>query len=270
MVNFIRFLSSKLFVINLLVAILLFVGIVYIALEYLENYTLHGETISVPDYQGKLWSDTLGQSDPNFELIISDSIYQNGAEKNLILDQNPAPLTTVKQGRKIYLTVSSSRPPTVSMPKLVDLSLRQATSLMEIYGLQIGELTYRPDPCINCILEQKFKDKNVPAGARLRKGTRIDLVVGQGFSKEKVPVPYLIGLPLKSVNYLLKDQSLNLGSISYEGEFATAEDSANAEVVDQFPKYTDEPSIYMGASINITLVPSSNTNSADSTVNSPD
>jgi len=140
---------------------------VYFILEYLEDYTLHGQAISVPDYQNQIWSDTLGQSNSDFDLIIADSVYKKGAEKNLILDQDPAPMTTVKKGRKIYVTVSSANPPSISMPKLVDLSLRQAVSLLDIYGLQIGELTYRPDNCINCILEQKINDEEITAGCRL-------------------------------------------------------------------------------------------------------
>jgi len=244
---------------------MLFAGIVYLALDYLEDYTLHGETISVPDYQGMLWSDTLGQADPNFELIISDSIYQKGAKKNLIIEQDPAPQTTVKQGRKIYLTVSSSRPPTVSMPKLVDLSLRQATSLMDIYGLQIGELTYKPDLCTNCILEQKISGKSLPAGARLRKGTKIDLVVGQGYSKEKVAVPWLGGLTLKQANDVLKSRSLNIGSINYLEEIETAEDSSLAKVKKSVPNYSEDPTVYMGSSIDLYMT--LDTNNIDYSVN---
>jgi beta-lactam-binding protein with PASTA domain len=268
MTKFIRFFFSRSFLINLLIALLLFAGGIYLILDYLEDYTLHNETILVPDYQGKIWDDTLGSSNSNLELIISDSIYQKGAEKNLILDQDPSPQTTVKPGRKIYLTVSSSKPPTISMPKLVDLSLRQATSLMEIYGLQIGELSYKPDLCTNCILEQKFNGKNVPAGARLTKGTKIDLVVGQGFSKEKVAVPYLIGSSLEEANLLLKSVSLNIGSITYLEELENAEDSSKAKIKKTVPAYSEEPSIFMGSSIDLYLT--LDTNNIDYSVISSD
>lgn len=248
-----------------MIALVLFAGGVYFILDYLEDYTLHNETILVPDYQGKVWEDTLGQSNSNLQLIISDSIYQKGAEKNLILDQDPTPQTTVKPGRKIYLTISSSRPPTISMPRLVDLSLRQATSLMEIYGLQIGELSYKPDLCTNCILEQKFKGKSIPAGVRLMKGAKIDLVVGQGFSKEKVAVPSLIGLNLEEANIYLKSLTLNIGSINYLEELDNAEDSSKARIKKTVPPYSEEPSIFMGSSIDLYLT--LDTNNIDYSVN---
>lgn len=253
MVNFIRFLFSKKFVLNLLIAILFFVGIVYFSLEYLERYTLHGETIEVPDYRNQLWDDTLNQAYPDFELLISDSIFQDGAEKNLILEQDPAPATTVKKGRKIYITVSSSNPPTISMPELVDLSLRQATSLMEIYGLRVGKLSYRPDLCTNCILEQQINGKRVEAGERVKKGVKVDLLVGQGLSKEEVSVPYIIEFNAQMANELLKSRSLNIGSLNYDETVVTAEDSSKAVVYKQVPHYTEEPSIFMGSAIDLYL-----------------
>jgi len=226
---------------------------VYFILEYLEDYTLHGQAISVPDYQNQIWSDTLGQSNSDFDLIIADSVYKKGAEKNLILDQDPAPMTTVKKGRKIYVTVSSANPPSISMPKLVDLSLRQAVSLLDIYGLQIGELTYRPDNCINCILEQKINDEEITAGRKLQKGSKVDLVVGQGYSDKKVSVPSLINLNLELANLYLKEYALNVGAITYREELETAEDSAKAKVFKQFPKYSEEPSVFMGSSVDLYL-----------------
>lgn len=236
-----------------MLAIALFSGAVYLILEYLEDYTLHGQAISVPDYQNQIWSDTLGQSNSDFDLIIADSVYKKGAEKNLILDQDPAPMTTVKKGRKIYVTVSSANPPSISMPKLVDLSLRQAVSLLDIYGLQIGELTYRPDNCINCILEQKINDEEITAGRKLQKGSKVDLVVGQGYSDKKVSVPSLINLNLELANLYLKEYALNVGAITYREELETAEDSAKAKVFKQFPKYSEEPSVFMGSSVDLYL-----------------
>lgn len=236
-----------------MLAVALFSGAVYFILEYLEDYTLHGQAISVPDYQNQIWSDTLGQSNSDFDLIIADSVYKKGAEKNLILDQDPAPMTTVKKGRKIYVTVSSANPPSISMPKLVDLSLRQAVSLLDIYGLQIGELTYRPDNCINCILEQKINDEEITAGRKLQKGSKVDLVVGQGYSDKKVSVPSLINLNLELANLYLKEYALNVGAITYREELETAEDSAKAKVFKQFPKYSEEPSVFMGSSVDLYL-----------------
>lgn len=251
--NFIRFLFSRAFVINVLIAIFFISAVIYFALFYLEKYTLHGEMLEVPEYRGMIWDDTLGQANPNFELLISDSIYQKGAEMGLILDQDPLPSKTVKSGRKIYLTVSSSNPPMVSMPSLVDLSLRQATSLMEIYGLQIGELTYKPDLCTNCILEQKMNGKVLDPGHRVLKGATIDLVVGQGLSKEQVPVPYLIGLTANEANELLKSKSLNVGSLNFDPPAETEEDSLMAQVFKQYPTYDEEPSIFMGSSVDLYL-----------------
>lgn len=251
--NFFRFLFSRKLVINLLIAIVLFLAAVFFLLRYLDSYTLHGETEEVPDFTGMIWNDTLDHAHPNFQLLIADSIFQKGAEKDMILQQNPAANTTVKKDRKIYLTLSSSNPPTISMPRLVDLSLRQASSLMEIYGLQIGKLEYRPDLCRNCILEQKMNGKVIKGGVRVQKGAKIDLVVGQGLSNEEIAVPYIIDFTAAMANDLLKSKSLNIGSLNYDETVETEEDSAQARVYKQIPHYTEEPSIFMGSAIDLYL-----------------
>ena len=253
MLKIIRFLFSRSFLINLIIAILLGLGGVYFALMYLEDYTLHGEYIEVPEYTGLIWEDSLADGNPNFQLLISDSIFVEGAAMYEIVDQNPSVGNTVKKGRKIYLKVASTKPPTISMPRLVDLSLRQAKSLMEIYGLQIGELTYKPDLCTNCILEQSMEGAELKEGDRVRKGSVIDLVVGQGLSKEEVPVPYIIDFTASMANELLKSSSLNIGILRFDETVETAEDSSMARVYKQIPHYTEEPSIFMGSSIDLYL-----------------
>ena len=53
MVHFLKFLFSKVFIINLLVAIVLLGGGLYLTLDYLDDYTLHGQTLEVPNLEGK-------------------------------------------------------------------------------------------------------------------------------------------------------------------------------------------------------------------------
>jgi predicted MPP superfamily phosphohydrolase len=50
--KFIEFLKLKLFWLNVLAAIVVFVVLVSVAMSWLSGYTLHGETITVPDLKG--------------------------------------------------------------------------------------------------------------------------------------------------------------------------------------------------------------------------
>ncbi len=255
MLHFFRFLFSKAFLINLLLALLLLSGGLYATLQYLDDYTLHGKTVNVPNLVNLHLSeleDSLLKED-NFSTLINDSLYVKGKKAGIVLEQNPTTETTVKRGRKIYLTVTASEPPKVSMPKLVDMSLRQATSLLETFGLKLGELIYTPNFCKGCVLEQQIEGKEVEVGERVEKETAIDLVIGQGLGDELTTVPYLMEFTVDMAEELLKSKSLNLGSPLFDETVLTAEDSANAKVYRQDPFYSEEPSVRMGSAVDIFL-----------------
>jgi hypothetical protein len=80
-----------------------------------------------------------------------------------------------------------------------------------------------------------------------------------------VAVPNLIGLTLEEANIYLKSLSLNIGSINYLEEIESADDSAKAQISKHFPVRSDEPSIYMGSSIDLYLT--LDTNNLDYSVN---
>ena len=253
--HFFRFLVSKVFLINLLIALLLISGGLFATLSYLDSYTLHGQEIEVPELVGihVTETDLAIQNKDQLLVEVSDSIFIKGKAGGTIIEQSPEAGKQVKQGRTIYLTLATNQPVKIKMPRLVDRSLRQATSILETYGLEVGEMVYKPDMCTNCILEQKMGGETIEAGARVRKGSVIDLVVGQGLGNELVMVPYLLEFNIEMARDLLQSKSLNLGAPLYDETVKTAEDSANALVYRQLPPFSQEPSVRMGASIDLFL-----------------
>ena len=147
------FFSSKVFLINLLLA-LVFVGAVLgITYSYLDHYTHHGESISVPDLRG-LKKDRLDSfvKDKHLHYAIVDSIFELDKPPGTIVDQDPAPDSKVKEDRTIYLTVNASLPPKIKMPDLIDVSYRQAEAILQTFGLKVGTLFYKPDLAKNAVL----------------------------------------------------------------------------------------------------------------------
>lgn len=248
------FLKSRTFFINLLLAIILVVGGLYAVLSYLNSYTMHSQTIEVPDLKGYQLEDldaVLGKINLKYE--ISDSIFVKEKKAGEILEQYPKEGRSVKINRTIYVTIASKEPLKIKMPDLVDLSLRQAQTLLESYGLEIGKLTYQPDLCKNCVLEQKINGKVVEEGKRILKGTIVDLIVGEGESKELVSIPYCIELTLEEANQVLKLSSLNVGISNYDETVVGMEDSMNAKVYRQVPYFNASPSVPMGSTVDLFL-----------------
>lgn len=256
--HLIRFIFSKSFVINLIIALGLMAGGLYFTMNYLNDYTLHGFSLEVPDFNGLNYAAADSMvAENDFTVVISDSIYLEDIEGGVIIEQDPAAGKKVKQGRKIYMTISALKPPQIAMPNLVDMSLRQAMSLMETYGLTIGELTYQPDPCTNCVLAQMMNDEDIEVGKKINEGSKVDLVLGQGLSKELTPIPYLIGINYEMASSVLKTSFLNPGNPNYDETVVTEEDSIKAikmaRVYKQIPSYSEEPSIQMGSTVDLYL-----------------
>ena len=253
--HFFRFLISKVFWINLLIAIVLVVGGLYTTLTYLDSYTKHGEELEVPEFVGlHITESDLAVTEKGSLLTeISDSIFIIGKVGGTVIKQHPLAGKQVKHGRTIYLTVAANQPVKIKMPKLVDRSLRQATSILETYGLEVGELEYRPDMCMNCILRQKIEGEYIEEGTRIRKGSVIDLVVGQGLGSILIEVPYLLEFNLEMATNLLQSKSLNLGAPLFDETVKTAEDSINAVVYKQLPPFSQLPTARMGVAVDLFL-----------------
>lgn len=260
MLQALRFLVSKTFLINIIIAILLVAGGLFGVLKYMDSYTLHGQLIEVPNLVDLHFSeiDSTLKKEHEFTPVINDSVYFKEKMAGTILEQDPLPETTVKKGRKIYLTVAAAEADKIAMPNLVDMSLRRAISLMETFDLEVGELKYRPDLCVNCILAQEIDGEEVEEGTKIPIGTSIDFVVGEGLGTERVGVPYLIGLKVVLASELLQSKSLNVGSLLYDETVLSAEDSLKAVVYKQIPAYEEEPTIRMGSSVDLFLTVDTN------------
>ena len=120
------------------------------------------------------------------------------------------------------------------MPALVDASMRQALALIESYGLKTGKRNYRPDPCVNCVLEQTIKGKKVPAGTMVPKGSVVDLVLGQGQEGEKINMPCMIGMTHKEASEKIAESGFSEGSVICS-DCKTKTDKEKAKIYKQNP-----------------------------------
>jgi eukaryotic-like serine/threonine-protein kinase len=212
-----RFLKSRYFWIHFGLSIVLTIVLLWFSLRILDLYTLHGKTIVVPDFKN-IKMDQLEEfaDDNNLRYEIIDSIYDFSREKGSVVMQDPVAGTKVKKNRKIYLTVVATKHEQVSVPNLLDLTLRQATAMLETYGLKVGKLQYVPDIAKNAVLKQKFNGQIIEEGTKVEKGSKIDLVLGQGTEHDKTEIPEIYGMKQIDAIRLLKANSLNVGTEVFE------------------------------------------------------
>ncbi len=232
----------------MLIAVL-FAGLsVFLALKFLDIYTGHGDELKVPDFAGK----TLLQIDSvefnhNFDFYIIDSVYDDNKPRGSIVGQDPLPGSMVKEGRNIYLTTVSILPEMVIMPDLKDLTLRQAVNVLESGKLKVGKLMYFPSFDKNAVLEQMCNGDTAFPGDTLLKGSVIDLLVGTGDKRYKVPVPFLIGKTRDEAIYEINVASFNLGNEIFMDSIA----DGHAKVYMQEPRWDTEYPFFPGDSIHL-------------------
>lgn len=191
--SFIRFIISKAFILNLIIAFVLLVSIFWFVLRYLDGLTLHGESITVPNVSGYTISeaDTI-LSSKKLRYVISDSVYVTESKRGVIVEQDPKADDKVKENRTVYLVVNAMAIPKVPMPELTDLSLRQALATLKTYGFESGDLEYVPDFARDAVVGQKVNGVEVEVGQMVNKGSEVVLIMGAGLSDEEVHVPNLI------------------------------------------------------------------------------
>lgn len=203
--------------IHLLLAtgLLAILGILYFY-AYLPNTTNHGETITVPNIEGKSIQEVeafLAKHDLRYE--VNDSSYSDKYPPLTVLKQYPSAGSKVKENRKIYVSVNRLNPPTVPMPNLVDVSIIGADAILKANELRRGkiELVSGPFPTVK---EMFFKGRPIAPNARIAKGSAIDLVVGDGGSGN-VPVPNVVGYSLEDAKIPILGANLTIGNIEIVG-----------------------------------------------------
>lgn len=181
--------------------------------------TRHGARRTVPDFSGMplvAAAETARKND--LELHINDSLFVPAYEGGIVLDQLPEGGVAVKPGRTVYLTINSYRQKMVVVPYVAGRSLRQAKNMLEIAGLEIGELIYRPDMATNYVLEEYCDGHPVKPDSRLEAemGSGITLYVGVEGGYGTTVVPQLTGAPLQAAKSRLWETGLNVGRIDFD------------------------------------------------------
>lgn len=210
--GFLKFLFSKAFLKHIAIAFGVAIFIVFLTFEGLKRYTLHGKYIRVPDVTNisELQAKRMLQQ-KKLRYKVIDSIYTDEFFRGAIVDQMPASGSKVKKNRQIYLVMNATMAEMVLMPKLQDVSIRQAKSILSASGLQVGDIILVPSEYRNLVIAQHYKNRDIPPGERLPKGAKINLLVGKGLGNTKVGVPDLVGKTFEEAKITLAAHSLNLG-----------------------------------------------------------
>ena len=236
---------------------LLLIGVVGAALVfgfffvYLPMSTHHGETIVVPKITGMQMADLTRYLDErSLRYFVDDSSYETNPNirPGQVLTQDPSPGEQVKEDRKIYISVASKNPPQIKMPKLTGGTMKNASLIVESYGLRIGKFIKVADLRQNEVLKQLVNGQEIAPGATITKGTRIDLEVGDGLGNQEFAVPNVVDMPADEAMTLLAGQGLQIGEKFYQ---APTSGQAEGTVLRQRPVAAPNATIRMGQLVDL-------------------
>lgn len=195
----------------------------------MPRYVQQGQTTNVPDVVGL-------QADEAIRILEEAGLEGKKAEirpdkrfpEGSVTVQTPPAGAEVKFGRGVYLTISGGET-LIDVPALRGRSVRDAALALERYGLKLGEIQYKVSPQFpeNTVIEQ-----SVAENTKVRSGTVIAVVVSQGPSADRVPVPNVVRRSFSEAERILLQAGLTIGNITYQ----INNEMLPNTVIDQYPR----------------------------------
>ncbi|MFZ4455223.1 MAG: PASTA domain-containing protein [Bacteroidales bacterium] len=166
---------------NLLWAIGIITILVISLLIWLNFYTLHNESITVPDLRG-LSVESAAQilKNKNLRFEVVDSVYIKGKTPGSIVEQIPAPESNVKEFRIVFLSINSVMAKKVPVPDVRDQSSRQAEATLTSVGFEIASVVEVHSEYKDLVVNIIYRGRNVLPGQKIPMGSKLILNIGDG------------------------------------------------------------------------------------------
>ena len=239
--KFIRFIFSKFFWINFILALLVLYVIFYFTMRNLDTYTNHSVKIQVPNLKGI----QLSELDDSLKLLeieykIRDSVFSDDYPTGMIIQQDPLPHSEdfpnyIKPNRTIYLTIVKKQEIYKIIPDLLSYvtSKNIGKSKLEKLGFKV-ELEVKDHKDKDKVLELRYENEVLKSGKKLVKGSIIKLIFGSGDKGKPIELPDFKGMNI----YLATQKASEIGLdlvVQYYDSVLNLKDSNFAVVYSQYP-----------------------------------
>lgn len=156
--------------------------IFYFVFISVKIYTKHNRYIEVPSLSGLNIEDAnkiLKKKKLKFE-VLDSSKYFSETPVNSILSQIPDAGEFVKKNRKIYLNVNPSDYQKVSIPNIIQITKRNAESILNALGFEVSGFQYVDNIGKDMVLEVLYNGEKMNIGDAIARGSKLELILGNG------------------------------------------------------------------------------------------
>lgn len=224
---------------NLVIAIGVFVGLVWLTFRWLEYHTNHGQEIPVPNVVNKSVHDAVKiLDDTGLEYEVDSANYDPKYRPFQVLQIYPAPGSRVKDGRTVRLRVNPRTWAPIVVPDVINKYSGLAFQRLDQVGLKIGDTIYEPSIQKDALLRILYKGNAVNPGTKIPRFSIIDVVVGSG-PMRNISIPNVVGLSVKEARAVITKSMFEVGLIEFEdggkdeSDIIYYQDPASGDVRDQ-------------------------------------
>jgi eukaryotic-like serine/threonine-protein kinase len=233
-----KFITHRPLWVNILAGLVLALLVFFLFLMSLKCLTRHGKSATVPSVAGKKYDEAKKILDKaGFDFEVQDSLYVDTLPPMSVIKQFPEADEIVKSNRTVYLIINRMEPPLVEMPNLVNYSFRNAEMVLANLGLKVGDTTFEPDFATNTVLKQLYDGELMAPGKKIRKGSVISLVLGDGVGKREFAVPIVTGMTFCELKEKLYGTGIVIGAVVADPDVT---DTCSAWIYWQNPERFDE------------------------------
>jgi len=224
---------------NLVVAIGVFVGLVWLTFRWLEYHTNHGQEIPVPNVINKSVYDAVKiLEDTGLEYEVDSAEYNPKYKPFQVLKMHPISSSRVKPGSLVRIVVNPRTWAPITVPDVINRYSGLAFQRLDQVGLKIGDTIYEPSIQKDALLRVLYKGNAVNPGARLPRFSVIDVVLGSG-PMRNISIPSVVGLSVKEARVVIAKSMFEVGLVEHEdgskdeSDIIYYQDPASGDVRDQ-------------------------------------
>lgn len=197
-------------------------AVILIILMYVFGIIPHGSTpdVKVPNFVGQQYDAMTQQYGKTFQIVKSNTQYDNTAPSGQILSQTPAANTSVKKNAKISVVVSLG-PKQVTVPDVTNQTQSDAVAQLTANELQYAVKNINDDN----VAKGSVVKTDPAAGTPVNAGTSVTLYVSSGPAVTYVTVPDVSGMTQDSAKSALENAGLKLGSVTTQSSKSVASGS---------------------------------------------
>lgn len=179
--DFFSFKKNRFFWLNLIAMIVVVIASIWGVLYWLDNYTRHGQSVTVPNVKGLPLRAAENEINKlGLNAITIDSNYVKGMPAGAVLEQTPESNSKVKEGRTVYLTINTADVPKIAIPDIIDnSSSRQAEARLRAMGFKLTapELIEGEKDWVYGV---KYKEHQLISGDKVPRESVLTLCIGAG------------------------------------------------------------------------------------------